>query len=117
MVEHRHRDGMQRVVKFTEEDRYLSPWDGHLAKLVVQVSQEVYDGPLNSTWRRTFIRNVSPYFMHVANFPFSAVPADMSKWTDKDWTNIAIKWLPACIGLLLTVKVSARFRQNSVDVS
>ena len=94
---------MQRPYHGLEEDRYLSPYDGHLAKLVVQAAQDVYDGPPNSTWRRTFIRNVSPFFIHVANYPFSNVPIDVKTWTNEDWTKVCVKWIPACVGLLGTV--------------
>jgi hypothetical protein len=81
----------------------LSPWDGHVAKLVVQASQDIYDGAQNSTWRRTFIRNASPIYLQLANFPFSTVPTDPGVWTDNDWATVAIKWIPTCLGLLCVV--------------
>lgn len=105
VAKHRHRDMMQRQYHGLEEDRYLSPYDGHLAKLVVQAAQDVYDGPPNSTWRRTFVRNISPFFIHVANYPFNNVPIDVKTWTNEDWTKICLKWIPACVGLLGTVCV------------
>jgi len=91
---------MQRQYRGVEEDRYLSPFDGHLAKLVVQATQDVYDGLPNSTWRRTFIRNASPFYIRIANFPFTNVPTDVNIWTSEDWTYICLKWIPACVGLL-----------------
>jgi hypothetical protein len=99
----RHRDIMQRVYNGHEDDRYLSPWDGHVAKLVVQATQEVYDGPRNATWRRTFVRNVSPAFIHMANWPFVSVPTKPEHWTDNDWMVVCAKWLPACGALLFLV--------------
>jgi hypothetical protein len=99
----RHRDIMQRVHKGLEDDRYLSPYDGHVAKLVVQATQDVYDGARNATWRRTFVRNVSPPFIHVANYPFVSVPANMDNWTGEDWAVVAAKWLPASAALLCVV--------------
>lgn len=104
-ITYRHRDTMQRVYKGVEEDRYLSPYDGHLAKLVVQSAQDVYDGPANSTWRRTFARNGTPSYIRIANFPFTKVPVDPDQWTNEHWTNVCLKWLPACVGLLGTVSV------------
>jgi len=103
---HRHRDFLQREYHGPEEDRYLSPSDGHLEKLVVQAAQDVYDGPANSTWRRTFIRNASPIYIHVANFPFNTLPIDDSLWTSDDWAMVALKWLPACVGLLCVIWVN-----------
>ena len=99
----RHRDLMQRVYKGTEDDRYISPWDGHVAKLVVQSAQEVYDGAQNSTWRRTFVRNISPALIKLANFPFSKAPTDPGVWTGSDWTMVCVRWLPACAGLVFVV--------------
>jgi hypothetical protein len=98
----RHRDIMQRVHQGLEDDRYLSPWDGRVNKLVVQATQEVYDGPRNATWLRTFVRNVSPAFIRVANWPFASAPIKSEHWTDNDWMMVCAKWLPAC-GVLLFV--------------
>ncbi len=103
LTRNRHRDIMQRVWNGPEEDRYLSPCDGHLAKLVVQVTQDVYSGEKNSTWRRTFIRNVSPSYIKVANFPFSTLPPDMNDWDEAHWATLAWKWIPACCALLCVV--------------
>lgn len=99
----RHRDSMQRVWTGTEDDRYLSPYDGHVAKLVVQATQEIYEGTQNSTWRRTFIRNVSPVYLQLANFPYTSVPTDSALWTSSDWAMVAAKWIPACAGMLCCV--------------
>jgi hypothetical protein len=101
---HHHRDIMQRVYIGSEEDRYLSPWDGHLAKLVVQAAQEVYDGVPNSTWRRTFVRNPSSTYIRLANFPFNNVPANVDLWKDEHWVSVTWKWIPACVGLMFFVR-------------
>jgi hypothetical protein len=94
---------MQRVWNGPEEDRYLSPYDGHLAKLVVQVTQDIYSSEQNSTWRRTFIRNASPFYIHVANFPFTTLPPEMNNWDGAHWTTLAWKWIPACCALVCVV--------------
>ncbi|KAF4624294.1 hypothetical protein G7Y89_g13878 [Cudoniella acicularis] len=96
----RHRDIMQRVWRGPEEDRYLSPYDGHLAKLIVQVTQEIYESAPNSTYRRTFVRNISPAYVHAANFPFSAASTDIEHWDENDWGMVVIKWIPACVVLV-----------------
>jgi len=99
----RHRDVMQRVWKGAVDDRYLSPWDGHVAKLVVQATDEVYSAPNNVTWRRTFVRNVSPIMLRLANWPISSVTVDATQWTDQEWTSVCLKWLPACVALMAVV--------------
>lgn len=99
----RHRDILQRVHEGTNDDRYISPVHGHVNTLVVQAAQDVYDGPQNSTWRRTFIRNVCPIYMQLANFPFSNVPTDPGLWTGNDWAMVGLKWIPTCMGMLCMV--------------
>jgi hypothetical protein len=99
----RHRDIMQRVYEGLEDDRYLSPYDGHVAKFVVQATQEVYDGVQNATWRRTFVRNISPAFIKLANWPFASVPVKPEHWTENDWMTVCARWLPACGALLFMV--------------
>lgn len=113
---HRHRDIMQRVYEGRQDDRYLSPWDGHVAKLVVQSTQEIYDGPQNATWRRTFVRNVSPLFIHIANWPFASVPTELEQWTETDWMVVCSKWLPACGGLLFLVSSTMKMPLALPDV-
>jgi hypothetical protein len=83
---------------------YPCPSDGHLAKLVVQATDQVYAGSRNSTWRRTFIRNVSPISMRVANWPFTSVPVDSSQWTSDNWRLVCLKWLPTCGALIILVR-------------
>jgi len=47
------------------DDRYLSPYDGKIKRLVVQATDDIYDNTENGTWRRTFIRNISPFYFEV----------------------------------------------------
>ena len=100
---HRHRDTMQREYRGLKEDRYLSPYNGYLVKLVVQAGQEVYDGAPNSTWRWTFVRDISPYFIRIANYPLNGMPVDKETWTGEDWAIVTVKWFFACVELLPTV--------------
>lgn len=103
LEERRHKDVMQRVWKGAVDDRYMSPWDGHVAKLVVQATDEVYHAPNYVTWRRTFVRNVSPIMLRLANWPMSKVTVDATQWTDEEWTSVCLKWLPACVALMAVV--------------
>lgn len=52
---------------------YISSWDGKVSKLVVQTVDEIYDEKLTSTYRRTFIRNIAPLYLRLANWPFNHV--------------------------------------------
>ena len=101
----RHRDVMQRPTNFSTNDYYLSPFDGHLAKLYVQSTQAIYDANPNSTWRRTHIRNQSPLMLQVANWVLHSVPNDR-KATGKDLALRGLKWIPSCIALLFLVSSS-----------
>lgn len=98
-----HRDMMSRRKEFISEDYYLSPFDCHLAKLVVQSAQEVYDARPNSTWRRTFIRNMSPYMLRVANWVLDTVPSDDRSMTAEEIFILVAKWVPASAMLLILV--------------
>jgi hypothetical protein len=52
---------------------YISSWDGKVSKLVVQTVDEIYDEQITSTYRRTFIRNIAPLYLRLANWPFNHV--------------------------------------------
>jgi len=70
---HRHVDWFDREYVGDYDDRYISSFDGKASKLVVQAVDDIYDNTTNSTWRRTFIRNVSPLYLRIANcmkFPY-----------------------------------------------
>lgn len=99
----RHRDAMRRIWNGVEDDRYLNPDNGRVNRLVVQTTNVVYDGPTNSTWRRTYIRNVSSIIVRVAQWPFTKVPRDSKQWSRENWTFVGLWWLPTCISLLVVV--------------
>lgn len=103
-VRWKHRDAMRRVWNGLEDDRYLDPKDGKINSVVVQTSDNVYDGSLNSTWKRTYVRNVSSTIVRVAQWPFKKVPKEKEKWTKQEWTVVGLWWLPTCISLLLVVR-------------
>ena len=94
---------MQRAKDFPSEDYYLSPYDGHLAKLFVQSTQAIYDANPNSTWRRTFIRNRSPLMLRVANWVLHTLPVDGREPTGEDVALMGLKWIPGCAALLFLV--------------
>ena len=104
LAQNRHKDILQRILNAPEEDRYLSPWDGHLSKLVVQAVDDVYDAQARSTWRRTFVRNVSSPIIRIANWAINSVPLDKTTWSSEDWLMVCGKWLPACLALMILVR-------------
>ncbi|KAL6715239.1 hypothetical protein ACLMJK_007503 [Lecanora helva] len=97
----RHRDIMQRSKDFPSEDYYLSPFDGHLAKLFVQSTQAIYDTNAPTTWRRTFIRNQSPLILQAANWVLHSLPTNDAEVKGEDLAIMSLKWLPACAAILL----------------
>lgn len=112
----RHRDMMQRTKTFPSEDYYLSPYDGHLAKLFVQSTQAIYDANPNSTWRRTFIRNQSPLILQVANWVLHSLPADERETIKgEDVVIMALKWIPSCVAILLLVSSTSHRVLLSAD--
>lgn len=73
LAQHRHVDCFDRIWTGDYDDRYISPWDGKVSKLVVQAVDDIYDNTTNSTWRRTFVRNISPFYLRLANWPYNHV--------------------------------------------
>lgn len=98
---------MQRAKDFAAEDYYLSPFDGHLAKLFVQSTQEVYDADPNSTWRRTFIRDRSPLILQIANWALDSLPTDGRDPKREEIAITAAKWVPSCVAILFLVSRSS----------
>ncbi|KAI9728263.1 MAG: hypothetical protein M1834_007756 [Cirrosporium novae-zelandiae] len=96
----RHLDAMSRVWTGPEDDRYISPMDARLSKLVVQAVDDIYEGPPNSTWRRTFVRNTSPLILRLANLPLNRAPLDRATWDAQVWATVAGKWLISSMALL-----------------
>lgn len=98
---YRHRDDMDREFNSLTDDRYISCYDGKIKKLVVQTTDKIYDSPGNSTWRRTYIRNVSPLTLRIANWPFSHVDYRKGGLDGDDVPLIALKWLGAVVGIAM----------------
>jgi len=111
----RHRDLMQRSQEYPMEDYYLSPFDGHLAKLFVQSTQAIYDANSNSTWRRTHIRNQSPLILQVANWVLRTLPTDDREATGEEIALVCLKWIPSCVAMLLLVSSTSYERQALAD--
>ncbi|KAF4539923.1 3-hydroxyisobutyrate dehydrogenase [Lasiodiplodia theobromae] len=100
---YRHRDGMTRVWQGAEDDRYISPYDGHIAKLVVQCTDEIYENPGNSTYRRTYIRNVSTKMLRLANWPTSHFDFEKGEYREFGTGWLVAKWIPTCLALTVMI--------------
>jgi hypothetical protein len=100
----RIQDIFQRIYKERiEEDRYINPDDGLLVELIVQCTDKVYSGPLNSTYKRTFIRNIAPKTLRIANWPMAHLdygPKDQQRWA---LFLMAVKWPMTCFALYCIV--------------
>jgi hypothetical protein len=102
--QYRHRDVLQREWQGDYDDRYLSAFDGKVSKLVVQAVDDIYDNYPNSTWRRTFIRNVSPLYLRLANWPFNHVDYVRNGGpTSEDWPMICVKWFIASLAITFVI--------------
>ncbi|KAK5346010.1 hypothetical protein LTS03_007596 [Exophiala xenobiotica] len=110
---HRHRDAVSRIHKGVEDDRFIAP-DSHIERMMVQCTDEIYEGPRNSTWRRTFVRNKAPAAIRVANWPMNTAPLDSEHWTQHDWMLIVLKWPVSCIVLsVMLLKVGKMYGGTS----
>ncbi|KAH8712194.1 hypothetical protein GQ44DRAFT_830056 [Phaeosphaeriaceae sp. PMI808] len=96
---YRHRDIFDREWTGDYDDRYISAWDGRVSKLVVQAVDDIYDDNTTSTYRRTFIRNIAPLYMRLANWPFSHIDySKTGKPTREDYPMLCLKWfVTSCI--------------------
>lgn len=103
---------MQRAKDFPAEDYYLSPFDGHLAKLFVQSTQEIYDANPNSTWRRTFIRNRSPSILQISSWVLESLPAAGREAGGGDIAVAAAKWVSSCVAILFLVSLPSSMNHH-----
>lgn len=124
---HNHRDVFHRKYTGLEDDRYLNPVDGRVERLVVQSTRAIYDKENDTSWRRTYLENISPYLVRLAYWPISKMPPvtkpdvegmqevkdseevdemlAIFSWGKDQWIHVGLRWLPACIGLLLLVSM------------
>jgi len=98
---------MSQVYHGAAEDRCLSTEDAKLIRLVVQATDEIYNGDENSTWQRTYMRDVSPLILRVANWPMSGLDSQPDGTRALAWAFLAMKWLPACITVFPMVRSHA----------
>jgi hypothetical protein len=99
-----------------EENSFLHPNDGRLTKLVVQATDLVFDGPDNTTWRRTFVRNTSPLVVKVANWAIDHLDDRDTTWTTWDWIKLIGKWISSCLAVLFLVSAKDCLSREGIVV-
>ncbi|KAF2878579.1 hypothetical protein BDV95DRAFT_624977 [Massariosphaeria phaeospora] len=105
LAKHRHVDVFEREWIGDYDDRYISAYDGKISKLVVQAVDDIYDNTTNSTWRRTFVRNIAPLYLRLANWPFNHVDYSRNGGnpTSEDWPLIFVKWFFASVAISFVI--------------
>lgn len=96
---------MDREWEGDYDDRYISAWDGKISKLVVQAVDDIYENNTGSTYRRTFIRNVAPMYMRLANWPFDHIDyaANNGQVSNSDLMMLGFKWFAAACFITVCV--------------
>ncbi|KAJ9293510.1 hypothetical protein DTO271G3_7775 [Paecilomyces variotii] len=90
----RHKDSLGRVWIGPEDDRYLSATDGRLKSLVVQASEEIRDGPANSTWPRKAMEPCTPAVLQVL---YGLLGPQLRNDSKASWIVVVLWWLPSCL--------------------
>jgi hypothetical protein len=62
----RMRDALDRVHYREKDERYVSSYDGAIRELVVQCTDDIFEGVNDAPWMRTRINNLSPFALRVA---------------------------------------------------
>src|SRR5207253_1500935 len=99
----KYLDVFRRKTRGRVEDRYVDPTDGRLGVLVIQASSSIYNSRNKTTWRRTYIENVSPYFVRLAYWPMGGIHQSADDWGRDKLIYVGLRWLPSCIGILICV--------------
>jgi hypothetical protein len=101
---------MSRVHSEYNNDYYLSPSTGKIKTLVVQSVDDILMNEGNGTWKRTYIRNISPLPYRVAMWPFNHIDMrESSPASDSDVAKIVGKWFLASLALTVIVSPLSLF--------
>jgi len=103
----------------------INPSSGKFERLCVQ-TRDSFCTLDNSTWDRTVVRNTAPRLFRLANFPLQIIPSGkrylVKEWTRENWISVAIRWIPASLGIVILVSFDHRpyickiFRLTSVPL-
>ena len=115
---HHHRDFFKRPSKGKRGyDKFLNPYDGRLCDLVVQSSTEVLNSTSRARWRRTNIRNGSPWMIRVSNWAMSRDHGS-EKTVQTDVWLATQRWIPASLALAVIVGLKCdKFRGLVADTA
>ncbi|KAH7144513.1 hypothetical protein B0J13DRAFT_595923 [Dactylonectria estremocensis] len=80
----------------TRSDRYLHHNDGYLRNLHVACTDDIYTGSGNSTWKRTYVRKVTPLKVRLATWVVD-FSYDPESWAD--WSIMILRALPAAFAM------------------
>ena len=99
-AKYRHRDFAGRVREEPYGDRYLHHYNGELRKLIVACTDEIFEGPDTTTWRRTYVRKVSPLTVRLATWVID-FSYDPQSWND--WWVMLLRAFPAALAMQFVV--------------
>ncbi|KAJ4160089.1 hypothetical protein NW754_003213 [Fusarium falciforme] len=92
----RYRDYAGRISFKTRSDCYLHHHDGYLRNMCVAATDDIFEGPGTSTWKRTYVRKVAPMKVRIATWVFD-FSYDPQSW--EDWGIMILRALPAGIAM------------------
>lgn len=85
---------------------------GRVSKVVVQATDEIYEQNVTSTYRRTYIQNIAPMYMRLANWPCTLPFVNTADGAYADFvqsitsTTAGLENLPAKVRSLITILIS-----------
>jgi hypothetical protein len=115
--EFRHRDSLGRVFKGPEDDRYLSATDGRLEPLIVQATEDIWDGPSNSTWTRSMVQECTPTILRVVYVLLGSHIQNDRKIPRSilHWLSMLVGWIPACLIIAVLVRLTNSLENDLSD--
>ncbi|KAH8887306.1 hypothetical protein GQ53DRAFT_873055 [Thozetella sp. PMI_491] len=93
---YRHCDWAGRVKIGPHEDRYIHPIDGRLRKLIVATTDDIFEAPGTTTWRRTYVRKTSPLAVRLATWVID-FSYDPKSW--EDYMVMLLRTFPAALAM------------------
>jgi hypothetical protein len=114
-------DGMGRRRKGTQPfECTINPVSGKFERLCVQ-TRDSFCQLQNSTWDRTIMRNSAPGMLRLSQFPFRGILLskrhDPNKWDNNDRLSVALRWLPATLGITILVRIPSALSQVMTSLS
>jgi hypothetical protein len=99
-LRHRHRDAAGREAYRGRSDRYLHVNSAHLRNLYVACTDDIYEAPGTSTWKRTYVQKVASMRIRLATWvlDFNYKPKNWS-----DWAVSVLRSLPVTLAMSLWV--------------